>query len=322
MKRHISILLMITIIAALLAGCGGQAEEPKAPVNFVFMEGVTALTAASMIKNQPDLGREVDYNMNNAPDLLAASVLKEEADIAMVPTNLAAQAYNKDLPYVIAGTSTWGNLYLVGSEAVETVADLGGKTVHTFGKGLTPELVLLMILQENGLDPASDVDLNYMNSAAEVAPFLLSGQASLGVLPEPALTGVVLKGENMEVLLDLNSLWAQARGVDKGYPQSCIVIKKSLIEEDPEFVESFLMEYNSSIEWANGNPEALGDLSEELLLGPPKAAVVQGIGRMNIGSFPIEDSLEEYGDYYQAIMDFAPDFIGGALPDEEIYYKR
>ncbi|WP_409228207.1 ABC transporter substrate-binding protein [Gudongella sp. SC589] len=322
MRKYISILLGIIMLATLLSGCAAQPEQSKEPVNFVFMEGVTALTAADMINRDPDLGREIDYNIINAPDLLAASILKEEADIAMIPTNLAVQAYNKDLPYVIAGTSTWGNLYIVGSEDVASVSDLEGKSIHTFGKGLTPELVLLMVLQENGLDPVEDVEINYMNSAAEVGPFLLSGQASLGVLPEPALSGVVMKGENMKVLLDLNSLWAQARGVDKGYPQSCIVIKKSLVEEDPEFVEKFLMEYNNSIEWANENPEALGDLSEDLLLGTPKAAVVQGIERMNIGNFPIEDSMEEYQDYYQAIMDFAPDFIGGALPDEDIYYTR
>ena len=322
MKRHIAILIGVILLTSLLSGCAGQPAESREPINFVFMEGVTALTAAYMISEEPDLGREINYNILNAPDLLAASVLKEEADIAMIPTNLAVQAYNKDLPYVIAGTSTWGNLYVVGSEDVDTVADLEGRNLHTFGKGLTPELVLLMILQESGLDPVEDLDINYMNSAAEVGPFLLSGQASLGVLPEPALTGVLLKDENMKVLLDLNDLWAQARGVDKGYPQSCIVIRKSLVEEDPEFVEKFLMEYNSSIEWANGNPQALGDLSEDLLLGTPKAAVVQGIERMNIGNFPIEDSIGEYQDYYQSIMDFAPDFIGGALPDEDIYYTR
>ncbi len=323
MKKSIILLTLILLLGAAMAGCSGEvAVEPKAPVKFSFMEGVTALTAAKMIRDQPDLGREIEYDVLKAPDLLAASIMKEEADIAMVPTNLAAQAYNKELPYVIAGTSTWGNLYIAGTEDVATVADLQGKSLHTFGKGLTPELVLLMILEDNGLDPVADMDITYMASAAEVGPFLLSGQASMGVLPEPAISAVVMKDENMEVLLDLNTLWAEAKGVDKGYPQSCIVIKKSLIEEDPEFVESFLLEYNNSIGWANENPEELGDISEELALGPVKGAVVQGIDRMNIGDFPIEDSIEEYRVYYQAIMDFAPDFIGGELPDEEIYYTR
>ncbi len=322
MKKSIILLTLILLIGAAFSGCSNEVIEPTEPVQFSFMEGVTALTAAKMISDEPDLGREIQYDVLKTPDLLAASILKEEADIAMVPTNLAAQAYNKDLPYVIAGTSTWGNLYVAGTEDVQTVADLKDKALHTFGKGLTPELVLLMILQDNGLNPETDMDIQYMGSAAEVGPFLLSGQASLGVLPEPALSGVVIKGEGIKVLLDLNSLWAEAKGVPKGYPQACLVIKKSLIEENPEFVENFLLEYNNSIQWANENPEALGDISEELALGPVKGAVVQGIDRMNIGDFPIEDSVEEYKVYYQAIMDFAPDFIGGELPDEEIYYTR
>ncbi|WP_422484818.1 ABC transporter substrate-binding protein [Gudongella sp. DL1XJH-153] len=322
MKKNIILLTLILILGAAFSGCSNEVAEPTEPVQFSFMEGVTALTAAKMMSDEPDLGREIQYDVLKAPDLLAASILKEEADIAMVPTNLAAQAYNKDLPYLIVGTSTWGNLYVAGTEDVQTVADLKDMTLHTFGKGLTPELVLLMILQDNGLDPETDMDIQYMGSAAEIGPFLLSGQASLGVLPEPAISGVVMKGDGIEVLLDLNSLWAEAKGVTKGYPQACLVIKKTLIEEDPEFVENFLLEYNNSIQWANENPEALGDISEELALGPVKGAVVQGIDRMNIGDFPIEDSLEEYRVYYQAIMDFAPDFIGGELPDEEIYYTR
>ena len=50
--------------------------------------------------------------------------------------------------------------------------------------------------------------------------------------------------------------------------------------------------------------------------------IVKGIERINIGSFPIKDSKKEYEIYYDAIFDFAPDYIGGKIPDEEIYFER
>lgn len=327
MKKSIILLTLILVIGAALAGCSSNVDpepvrEPGEPVTFSFMEGVTALTAARLMSQAPDLGREIDFQILTAPDLLGASIMKEEADIALVPTNLAVQAHNRGIDYVIAGTSTWGNLYIAGTDDVQSAGDLKGKTLHTFGKGLTPELVLLMVLENAGVDPDSDMEINYMGSAAEIAPLLISDRASLGVIPEPALSGVLMQNGAARVLLDLNSLWAQAKEVELGYPQSCLVIKRELVESDPEFVESFLIEYNNSIQWALENPEALGELSEELSLGPAKGAVVQGIDRMNIGNFPIQDSIEEYQVFFQAIMDFAPDFIGGALPDDEIYYTR
>lgn len=323
MKKTVISIVLVFALGLSLMGCSDKiSDEPKKPVNFAFMEGVTALTAAKMISEVPDLGREIKYDMLTAPDLLSASILKESADIALIPTNLAVQAHNKGIDYVIAGTSTWGNLYIVGTEEAKAVSDLRGKTIHTFGRGLTPEIALLMALKASGLDPERDLDIKYMGSAAEIAPLLISDRIELGVVPEPALSAVLMQNPDMKVLFDLNKLWAETNGVERGYPQSCLVVKRELVESDPEFVENFLQEYENSMKWAVENPEALGDISEEFSLGPAKDTVLNGIYRMNIGNFPVEDSLEEYQIYYQVIMDVAPDFIGGSLPDEKIYYKR
>ncbi len=245
-----------------------------------------------------------------------------EADIAMIPSTLAASAYNKNLGYTVAGTSTWGNLYLIGTEDAPFLGALVGREITTFGKGLTPDLIFRMLLLKDAIEPDSDLTLNYLATAAEVGPYLLSGKATFAILPEPAVSGVIAKSEGkVKILFDLNSLWAEYMQVEKGYPQASLVIKTSLIEEHPEFVESFLAAYEESIQWAMENPGELGSVSEELELGLAKEAVVSGIKRMNIGSFPIEDSKAEYEAYYRAIMDFAPDFIGGKLPDEGLYYR-
>lgn len=322
MKKTVMTILVL-MIAAFATGCSEKAsEKPAEPAVFKFMEGVTALTAGSMISEKPEMGRDVQYEIISSPDLLASSIIQGEADMAIVPTNLAAQARAKGADYVIAGTATWGNLYIVGTEAMDSLDGLKGKTVQTFGKGLTPELVLNMVLAEAGIDPKVDMDLKYMNSAAEVAPLLVSGKTSIGLLPEPALSSALAKNKDLKVLFDINKLWAEANKVEKGYPQSCLVVKKELVEEDPEFVEKFLEEYSKSIEWALENPEELGTISEEHSLGPDRESIVNGIGRMNIGQFPVGESLSEYRAYYKSVMDFDPEFIGGSIPDEEIYYER
>lgn len=347
MKRLISFILVLLLSAGLIAGCAAPSSPPPAPeeppvseepevtepveepaekidVRFVFMEGVTALTAAKMMQDgtQVDPSLQIQYDLLRSTDLLASSVMKGEADIAMVPSTLAASAYNRELGYTVAGTSTWGNLYLIGTEDAPFLGALAGREITTFGKGLTPDLVFRMLLLKDAIEPDSDLTLNYLASAAEVGPYLLGGKATLAILPEPAVTGVIGKSEGkVKVLFDLNSLWAEYMDVEKGYPQASLVVKTSLIEEHPEFVEAFLAAYEESIQWANENPEELGSISEALELGLAKGAVVSGIKRMNIGNFPIEDSKAEYDAYYRAVMEFAPDFIGGKLPDEGLYYR-
>ena len=328
MKKKPTIFLTLILIMLVTAACTSPgpaaSEDPKETVTFSYMEGVTALTAAKMMKENTQVNEafEIEYKLLRSTDLLTSSIMNGEADMAIIPSTLAASAYNRNLGYTLVGTATWGNLYLIGTEEVASFEALSGKTVTTFGQGLTPDLVFRLLLEKNNMDPEGDLTLNYLASATEVGPYLLSGKASLAILPEPAVSGVIGKSEGKaKVLLDLNGLWAEAMGVEKGYPQASLVIKNSLIEAHPEMVEAFIGVYMDSIQWGLDNPDLLGELSEELELGPGKGAVISGIDRMNIGDFPIEDAREEYEAYYEAIMAFAPDFIGGKMPDEGLYYK-
>lgn len=246
------IILLSLALSLILSSCslGRDTDDPNQLVDeksnteiaFSFMEGVTALSVAQMINDDPQIGEgyKIKYEILNSPDLLSTRLIKREADIAIVPTTLAAQSYNKDLGYVICGTSTWGNLYIVGREELTSLDDLKGKTLHTFGRGLTPDVILKLILLDRGLDMEEDLDLVYLNSAAEVAPLLLSGKTDLALLPEPVLSSVLLKNPDLKVLFSLNDLWMDSVGVSYGYPQSSLVIKEDLIINHPEFVGDFI----------------------------------------------------------------------------------
>lgn len=341
MKKKFMVYLSIALIAIMMMGCQSETEEPVEEVEYgaeevevVEMEardvkvhypdGIPALTIAKMVKEQPEMAEvvSVEYELQETPDLLAASIIKEEADIAIVPSNLAAQAFNKDLSYKILGTSTWGSMYLVTNADIETFDDLKDREIYSFAKGLTPDLVLRYVLANNDIDPDEDLEINYQNSAAEVGPAFLSGKSDLALLPEPLLSVVLAKDEDARILFDLNEEWMEAAGKGKGFPQSSLIIKAELLEDHMEFVEAFIEEYEASRTWAIENPEELGAYAEELGIGVERSIVEKGISWTNPKDFQIEDSREEYEIYYQAIMDFSPDFIGGKMPGEEIYFEK
>ncbi len=323
-KRFLLLFLSLMLMISLAFGCGKDTVKEHKTIKFCYPDGIPALTVAKLIKENPviDKSTTIDYEMEKSPDLLVTKVLKEEADIAIVPSNLAAQAFNKDLSYKIAGTSIWGTLYLTSTEDIEGFEELKGREIYSFGKGLTPDLALRLILSENGINPDEDVKITYLNAASEVGPAFLGGKTNLALLPEPLATSVMMKKEDARIILDLNKEWSNIIGTENGYPQASLIIKSDLIENDLEFVENFIKTYKESMKWAKENPEDLGEYAEELELGIKKAAIVKGIERINIGTFSIEDSKKEYETYYKSIMDFAPDFIGGKLPDETIYFER
>lgn len=325
MKRKILLYITVAMIAILAIGCQKDSVKIESKdVKFYYQDGTPALTVAKLTKENPQIDENINilYEMQKSPDLLVAEILKEEADIAIVPSNLAAQAFNKELSYKILGTSTWGSMYLTSSEDIKSFEDLKGKEIYTFGKGLTPDLVLRYVLTKNNIDPEKDVTITYLNSASEMGPAFLSGKTNLALLPEPLLSVVMTKKDDAKIIFDLNDEWSKASGAKNGFPQSSLVIKTSLIEENKEFVEKFIENYEVSRIWATENPEELGDYAEELEISVAKETLSKGIRWTNPKDFDIEDSISEYETYYKAIIDFAPDFIGGKMPGEELYFKR
>lgn len=322
MKRKLLFFLTLVLVLSLFVGCT-EAKESRT-IKFYYPDGLPALTAAKLAKENPNIDENIimDYELQKTPDLLASKIIKGEPDIAIVPSNLAVQAFNKDIPYKLVGTATWGSIYLIGTEDINNFEDLKGREIYCFARGLTPDIVFRYVLSNNGIDPDNDVDITYLNSGAEVAPAFISGKTDLAIIAEPLATNVLMKKEDTKFIFSLNEEWSKLAGDSQGYPQSSLIIKSDLLENEREFVEKFLKEYEESSNWASNNPENLGDYAEDLEIAVPIDAIIKGQDRMNMKFVDTKDCKDEYELYFKAMLDFAPDSIGGKLPDEEFYFER
>ena len=85
-------------------------------------------------------------------------LIQGELDMACVPANLASVLYNRTKGGIVTlAVNTLGVLYMVeNGNAVQSLADLKGKTIVAAGKGSTPEYALRYLLSENGIDPDAD----------------------------------------------------------------------------------------------------------------------------------------------------------------------
>lgn len=322
MKKMFFVLLSVIMISTV--SCNNKTAEEPQKIKICFPGGAPALSIAKLAVEEPTIGENttIEYEFLNTPDLLASKVLKEEADIAIVPSNLAAQAYNKDIPYKLIGTSVWGTLHLISTQDIVSFNDLKDKEIYSFGKDLTPDLVFKYVLTQNGINTDEDLTITYLSAASEVGPVFLSGKTRLAVLSEPISTNVLMKDEEAKIIFDFNDEWSKLTGNEKGYPQASLIIKADLIENNRDFVEGFIEEYKKSQEWAKANPEELGNYAEQMEIGMKKPMVVNGVDRMNIGPLNTEDGIEAYETYYNILLEYAPQVIGGKLPDEGFYFRR
>lgn len=161
-----------------------------------------------------------------------------------------------------------------------------------------------------------------MNTVNELAPIILSGKSEYAVIPEPALSTVQSKNDKFNVMLNLNEEWKKLNDSQYGYPQSTIIVKKELLENDKEFVSELLKQVKDSEEWIYNNKETVGDYCEEIGVSAKKPIVVKAIDRSNIKYVDIKDSYKEYETYFKKLNEFDSKTIGGSIPNDEIFMEK
>lgn len=324
MKKSLKLLVLLALIVTTGTGCA-KSKPVAEPITLKVSvpDGIPALTMTKMIKESTQLSENIilEYTIEKTTDALGAKVLSQEADIAIVPSNLAAQVYNKELGYHIAATGSWGSFYLISEENMEDISGLKGKEVTTIGKNLTPDLMLRHILSLKEITPDVDVTINYLNGATELAPNFLGGKTDVASVPEPMLSMIMSKKSDTHIILDFNEEWKAAHESENGYPQSSLIVKKEVLEAHHELIGLLLEEYEKSIIWGNENPKELGEYAQELQLAIDKEVLSEAIKRANMKYVPVGQSKDDYSAFFKVLFEIEPKTIGGKIPDEGIYFK-
>jgi len=319
MRKFIK-LVTIFIVSTLLISCSAEVSKIE-NIKIIFPDGTPAVAVSKFITENTDInGVKIESSIQKTNDALVAEVLKSEADIAIVPSNLALQAYKKDLEYKVAATVGWGSLYLVSTEEISNIEDIKGKEIYNAGKGLTPDIVCKEILNANGIKE-SDVNYTYVSAASELAPLIIGEKAKIAVVPEPILTTVITKNPNIKIILELNKEWANINSVDKGYPQATLIVKESFYNDNKEIANEILREIANSVEWINENPSEVGEICERIGITIDKKIVEKALERANLKFYNIKDTEEEYRIFFK-VLEENEQSEEGNIKYEQVFIKE
>ncbi|MBE6048752.1 MAG: ABC transporter substrate-binding protein [Clostridium sp.] len=325
MKKKLSLVLTVLLASTLFISCTSKKNVVQnKDLSVVVPDGITAIASAKLIKENKEIqkGYNVNYSIESTPENIVSKVLKGEADIAIVPSNVAATQYNKNAGFVIAGTVGWGSMYLVSTEGEKNIEELRNAEVYNIGKGLTPDLIVRSLLKDNNINADTDVNFSYVNGVTELAPLVISGKTKYAVMPEPAVSQVLSKNNNARILANLNDEWKKINDSKYGYPQSTVIVKKQLVEEDKEFVEKFLNELKESCDFALEKNSELPYYCEEIGVSTNKNAILKAMDRANINYTSIKDCYKEYETYFNKLNELDASTIGGKVPDENLFMEK
>lgn len=340
MKKLIALLLTLVLALGMLTACTSSSSddeiieeeviETEAPVEEtvdpvdVSVMGMTGPTTMGMVymMNENDNGNLTDNNYTfsiaASIDEVTPKIVTGEVSIAAVPANVASALYNSTEGGVqVLAINTLGVLYIVeNGETISSIADLEGKTIYASGKGGTPEYALNYILAANGL--TDSVTVEWKSEQAEVVAALAADESVIAMLPQPFATTAMMSNENIRTALDLTEEWnnTDSEGM---LITGVTVVNTAWAEENPEAIEAFLVNYETSVNFVNENLEEAAALVDQYgIVG--EAVALQALPYCSITFIAGTEMQEALSGYLAELFAQEPSSIGGAMPADDFYY--
>ena len=321
MKKILAVLLVLCLSVMLFA-CG-RTEGEDVTVRVVTLQGPTGMGMVQLMTSDEAGTSANDYEFTLASSPEEAQAAIANVDIAALPVNLAAALYNRGEDISFAAINTLGVLSILeNGNTIESIEDLRGKTIYATGQGSTPEYILNYLLEKNGIDPETDITIEYLTEHTELATRLASGDAAIGLLPEPnvtvALTSAAANGNtDLRIALDVTEEWAKLG--EGELVQGCIVVSNEFKTEHPEQFEAFMEEYKASVNYVNTDIEAAAtDIAEVGIV--PRADIAQNaIPNCNICCLDGEEGIAYMEAMLTVLYEANPSSVGGKMPDDAFY---
>lgn len=260
MKRLAALGLAAVLACTGFTACGEEKEKEQK------LEKVTLNEVAHSIFYAPqyvalekgyfkDEGLDLNLVTGYGADKVMAAVISGEAEIGFMGAEASVYAYsegaNDPVVNFAQGTQRAGNFLVAREEMPEFQwSDLKGRDVIGGRKGGMPQMVFEYILKKNGLDPATDMNINQSIDFGSTAAAFSGGQGDFTVEFEPSATALEKEGDGYVVA---------SLGVDSGYvPYTSYSAKTSYLEKNSQVIQKFTNALQKGVLYVNSHtPEEI-----------------------------------------------------------------
>ncbi len=321
------------LAAALLFSSGlAAAKLPKLVLSGPYAAVSNPLIHMAESGALKDVADVIEFRPWKDPDQLRVLALdaKAEADFVAMPTNVAANLYNRGVKLRLLNVATWGVLWMVSREnGLRTLADFKGKEILMPFRADMPDIVFQALAEKQGLDVKRDFKLRYVGSPLDAMQLLITRRADHALLAEPAVSVALRKTKSFPVSffapelyrsVDLQQEWGRVMQRQARIPQAGIVaLGKAL--GDAALIEKFQQAYAASLAWCEKQPDECGKLVASRVEMLTPEGVADAVRVDNAIFVTAQDARPELEFFFGLLHAKQPALIGGKLPDEGFYLK-
>lgn len=276
-----------------------------------------------MLKN---INKKIEFRLWQNPDELRAMILKKEIDFVALPTNVAANLYNKNQPIKLTSVPVWGILEIVSSdEAISSLEDLKNEEIIVPFRADMPDIILQVLIKKLGYDFKTDYKLRYVPTPPDAMQLLLLRRAKHVLLAEPVTSMIMRKTGSFPISVvsptlfrkvDLEKEWGRAFNIKPRIPLAGLA---SLGEVEKEVIKEFNEAYERALLWCIENPKEAGELVSKGIPSLTKEAIMDAFTHVKFDFKTAKDSKNELNDFFEIILEHEPKLIGDKIPNDEFY---
>lgn len=323
---------LATVCLAALA-LSSPARADKLPA--LVLAGPAAAVSVPLIHmvetgTLKELAEKVEFVTWKDPDQLRVLALGNKADFVAMPSNVAANLYNRGQPLKLLNISTWGVLWMVSRDpSLKTLADFRGKEIAMPFRADMPDIVFGLIAEKSGLDPKKDFRLSYVASPLDAMQLLIGRQVDHALLAEPAVSMALRKTKSFPVSIiapelhrsvDLQQAWGQLMKQEARIPQAGVaVVGKALGDEALQ--GKIMAAYEKSLLWCQKNALACGEMVAKRIDLLTPQAVADSLAVSQTRHVSAAAAQTELTFFFQQLLARNPALVGGKLPDSAFYGK-
>ncbi len=262
------------------------------------------------------------------PDQLRMMAMGGKADVLAMPSNVAANLFNRGAGVTLLNISTWGALWIVTRDAQrQALADYRGEEIAVPFRGDMPDIVLQLLASKQGLDAQKDFRLRYVPTPMEAMQLLITRRVSHALLVEPGVSLALRKTKSFPIGLiapdlhrgaNLQQEWGRLFDRKPRLPQAGIAAVGS-VRQQPEVLAAVNAAYVQSLAWCRAQPLECGAMMAKHIDLLTLDAVADAIAVSQLDAVPAALVRPELEFFYNQLMARNPGLVGGKLPADAFY---